>query len=150
MPPRKPTAHRSQPPRPAEVRGSPRKPTKVQIGANGTVTNGAVNFAQICVNFAKTISQICAKFVQISRKSGQFCANSAKFACSRIFLTYTPVYYTTVCSVPSRRAAHPKRIGTPRLRKMLEGSSKDDDPTQLKIGWCMTAQGTFVRELRAL
>ena len=32
-----------------------------QIGTNGTVTNGAVNFAQICVNFAKTISQVFAK-----------------------------------------------------------------------------------------
>ena len=52
-------------------------------GTNGTVTNGAVNFAQICVNFAKTISQMCAmlrkfcaNFAQtlpISRKFGKFC-----------------------------------------------------------------------------
>ena len=44
-----------------------------QIGTNGTVTNGAVNFAQTCVTFAKTISQICANL----RKFG---ANPANFA----------------------------------------------------------------------
>ena len=51
-----------------------------QIGTNGTVTNGAVNFAQICVIFAKTISQICANsrnfranFAQIRPILRKFC-----------------------------------------------------------------------------
>ena len=64
--------------------------TGSQIGTNGTVTNGAVNFAQICVNFAKTISQSCANFAHILRKSGQFRANSANFVCFRIFCYLHP------------------------------------------------------------
>ena len=54
----------------------------------------------------RTFAQICANFAQISRKSGEFRANSAKFACFRICLTYTPVYYTTVCSVPMLACQH--------------------------------------------
>ena len=55
-------------------------------------------------NFAnlRKIAQICVNFAHISRKSGQIRANSAKFACFHIFLTYTTVYYTTVCSIPMK------------------------------------------------
>ena len=51
-----------------------------QIGTNGTVTNGAVNFAQLCLKFANTISYICANlrtfrahFAQIRPISRKFC-----------------------------------------------------------------------------
>ena len=78
----------------------------VSDGSN-TVTNGAVNFAQICVNFAKTISQTCADLRKCAQISRNFGANPAKFAQIRpnlhvaaFLLTYTTVYYTTVCSIP--------------------------------------------------
>ena len=58
------------------------------------------NFAKINNGLRLTPPFISSRFWQLSRKSGKFRANSAKFTCFRICLTYTPVYYTPVCSVP--------------------------------------------------
>ena len=88
-----------------DLRKQSAPPVSNQTGANGTVTNGAANFAQSC-----------ATFVQSSRKSGKFRANSANFACFRIFLTYTPVYYTPVCSVPTLARRDPAADGSGRSR----------------------------------
>ena len=57
----------------ARAAGSGRGSPFGQTGTEGTVTKGAVNVAQICATFAKTISQVCAKL----RK---FRANPASFA----------------------------------------------------------------------
>ena len=96
-------------PRRSPRRRRPRRLRMYQTGTEGTVTKGAANFARICANLANAMDLHSlllpthlvnfAQIRQILRKFGQFCFFPH-------FLDFTPVYYTPVCSVPSRR--HPE------------------------------------------
>ena len=127
---RGPTAHRPVPTEPGLGTGGRRD--GAQIGANGTVTNGAVNFAQTCVNQTGTngavtngavnFAQICVIFAKMI---SQICANLCKFGAN--FAHIRPILrkFSQICMFPMlfdlhHRLLHPRLFRSnswPRLRK---------------------------------
>ena len=112
---RPPTILRSPP---ASGRRSPPKGAN-QTRTRGTVTKGAVDFAQIRANFAKTVD---LHSLLLPTKFGQFCANPANFAQSLQMLSLSTIFHTT-------GLLHFQFTGFSSLLLEIVVSSKNDEKT---------------------